>query len=49
MELHKDFRDLCALLNEKSVEYLIVGGYAVAFHVAPRFTGTSMTSSSRVA
>jgi hypothetical protein len=39
MDLHKDFRDLCALLNAKSVEYLIVGGYAVAFHGAPRFTG----------
>lgn len=39
MDLHKDFRDLCALLNAKSVEYLIVGGYAVAFHGAPGFTG----------
>jgi hypothetical protein len=26
-------------LNAKNVEYLIVGGYAVAFHGAPRFTG----------
>jgi hypothetical protein len=26
-------------LNEKRVEFLIVGGYAVAFHGAPRFTG----------
>jgi hypothetical protein len=39
MDLNKDFRDLCALLNAKNVEYLIVGGYAVAFHGAPRFTG----------
>jgi len=30
MELNKDFRDLCALLNARNVEYLIVGGYAVA-------------------
>jgi hypothetical protein len=30
MELTKDFRDLCALLNARNVEYLIVGGYAVA-------------------
>jgi len=39
MDLNKDFRDLCALLNARNVEYLIVGGYAVAFHGAPRFTG----------
>ena len=39
MDLNKDFRDLCALLNARKVEYLIVGGYAVAFHGAPRFTG----------
>ena len=39
MDLHKDFEDLCALLNARSVEFLIVGGYAVAFHGAPRFTG----------
>lgn len=39
MEAYKDFRDLCALLNAKNAEYLIVGGYAVAFHGAPRFTG----------
>ena len=39
MDLNKDFRDLCALLNARDVEYLIVGGYAVAFHGAPRFTG----------
>jgi hypothetical protein len=39
MEWNKDFRDLCALLNANNVDYLIVGGYAVAFHGAPRFTG----------
>ncbi len=39
MEAHPDFRDLLALLNEHGVEYLIVGGYALAFHGAPRFTG----------
>jgi hypothetical protein len=26
-------------LNEKQVEYLVVGGYAVAFHGYPRYTG----------
>ena len=39
MELQQDFADLCALLNAKGVDYLIVGGYAVAFYGAPRFTG----------
>lgn len=27
------------MLNAKSIDFLIVGGYAVAFHRAPRFTG----------
>jgi hypothetical protein len=39
MDLHSDFADLCSLLNANGVEFLIVGGYAVAFHGAPRFTG----------
>jgi hypothetical protein len=30
MEVQPDFRDLLALLNEHKVEYLIVGGYALA-------------------
>ena len=39
MDFHKGFADLCSLLNESHVDFLIVGGYAVAFHGAPRFTG----------
>jgi hypothetical protein len=39
MDVHTDFADLCNLLNTARVEFLIVGGYAVAFHGAPRFTG----------
>ena len=39
MEVQPDFRDLFVLLNGHKVEYLIVGGYALAFHGAPRFTG----------
>ena len=39
MIFEKDFRDLCSLLNEEKIDYLIVGGYAVAFHGAPRATG----------
>jgi hypothetical protein len=39
MEVQPDFRELLALFNAHSVEYMIVGGYALAFHGAPRFTG----------
>jgi hypothetical protein len=39
MDVQKDFVDLCGLLNANGVDYLIVGGYAVGFHGAPRFTG----------
>ncbi len=39
MEVQPDFRELLALLNDNNVEYLIIGGYALAFHGAPRYTG----------
>ena len=39
METQPDFRELLALFSAHHVEYLIVGGYALAFHGAPRFTG----------
>jgi len=39
MDIQPDFRDLLALLNAHNVEYLVVGGYALAFHGAPRATG----------
>ena len=39
MELQQDFRELLALFNDHKVEYIIVGGYALAFHGAPRYTG----------
>ena len=39
MEVQPDFRELLALFNARKVEYMIVGGYALAFHGAPRFTG----------
>lgn len=39
MEAQQDFKELLALLNEHKVEYVIVGGYALAFHGAPRYTG----------
>ena len=39
MELDKDFKEFLQLLNQNKVEYLVVGGYAVAFHGYPRYTG----------
>ena len=39
MEVQPDFSVLPALFNAHNVEYLIVGGYALAFHGVPRFTG----------
>lgn len=36
--LSKDFREFIASLNANGVRYLIVGGYAVAFHGHPRYT-----------
>jgi hypothetical protein len=36
--LNKDFREFIELLNENEVRYLVVGGYAVAFHGHPRYT-----------
>jgi predicted nucleotidyltransferase len=39
MEVQKDFRELLELFNTHKVEYLIVGGYALAFHGVPRYTG----------
>jgi predicted nucleotidyltransferase len=39
MTLAKDFEDFIRLLNYHQVEYMIVGGYALGFHGAPRYTG----------
>jgi hypothetical protein len=39
MRLPDDFKEFLKLLNENKVEYLIVGGVAVAFHGYPRTTG----------
>jgi predicted nucleotidyltransferase len=38
MIIHDDLKDLFRLLNENNVEYVIVGGYAVAFHGFVRAT-----------
>jgi predicted nucleotidyltransferase len=39
MNLEQDFEDFVDLLNKHHVNYLIVGGYALAFHGKPRHTG----------
>lgn len=38
MTTQQHFEELLRLLEKNSVDYLIVGGYAVAFHGYPRFT-----------
>lgn len=38
MNIQQDFKELLALLEKHEVDYMIVGGYAVAFHGFPRFT-----------
>ncbi|MES2828086.1 MAG: nucleotidyltransferase [Bacteroidota bacterium] len=39
MTLAEDFEDFIKLLNQHHVEYMVVGGYALAFHGKPRHTG----------
>lgn len=39
MEVQKDFEEFLALLNAHEVDFMIVGGYALAYHGAPRYTG----------
>lgn len=39
MNIEKDFEDFVRLLNDHQVNYMIVGGYALAFHGKPRHTG----------
>ncbi len=35
----RDFREFAELLNRHEVRYLVVGGYALAIHGSPRYTG----------
>ena len=37
--LNPDFKELLGLFNKLHVEYLVVGGYAMAVHGFPRYTG----------
>lgn len=36
--LNRDFKEFIQSLNDNHVRYLVVGGYAVAFHGHPRYT-----------
>jgi predicted nucleotidyltransferase len=37
-ELPQDFKEFLKLLNEKSVDYLLIGGFAVGYYGYPRAT-----------
>ena len=39
IQLQPDFKEFLQLLNARSVEYLIIGGYAVGYYGYPRATG----------
>lgn len=39
MDIGPDFKEFIELLNKHRVEYLVVGGYAVAMYGYPRYTG----------
>lgn len=39
MTLDPDFEEFIKLLNQFEVAYMVVGGYALAFHGKPRYTG----------
>lgn len=36
--MNSDFKELLQILHERSVEYMIAGGYAVIHHAQPRYT-----------
>ncbi len=36
--LNQDFKEYIQSLNDNGVRYLVIGGYAVAFHGHPRYT-----------
>lgn len=38
MVINEDLKEFIKLLNANQVKYLVVGGYAVAFHGYPRYT-----------
>jgi hypothetical protein len=42
MEIRNDFKELLEFLNKHKVEYLVVGGYALAFHGITSISGVSL-------
>ncbi len=38
MRIEKDFKEFIELLNKNKAKYLVVGGFAFAYHAKPRFT-----------
>lgn len=38
MKTEKDYEEFLALLNKYKVKYCIIGAFALAFHVEPRYT-----------
>lgn len=46
MDLFQDFKDLLAAFDASNVEFVLLGGYAVAFHGRPRSTSMSQNSRS---
>ncbi len=38
MRVENDFKEFIELLNKNHVKYLVVGGFAIAFHAIPRYT-----------
>ena len=38
MVLDENFKEFIKLLNANGVKYLVIGGYAVAYHGYPRYT-----------
>lgn len=39
MELPEELKELLRLLNSNTVDYLIIGAYALGYHGVPRYTG----------
>lgn len=39
LEIHRDFKECIELLLSHEVEFVVIGGYAVAAHGRPRYTG----------
>jgi hypothetical protein len=39
LEIHRDFKEFIELFLSHQVEFMVIGGYAVAAHGRPRYTG----------